>query len=1114
MKAQPTTSGLTGGSIPGREAGRISPRTAAWLAWSTWVLSVTLIVSSFVLDYLTVSAPRDAPSGVVAVFRLLSLAYPTVGALIASRRPENPIGWVFCCAGLVSTFHSFAVAYADFALVQPGSLPGGVLMAWLSSWVGLPVVFLTTVLLLLLFPDGRLPSLRVTGSSPLFPEGRLPSRYWRAVVWMALCATALLAIWLALWPGALYSHPAIENPFGIGAPSWILMPFAAFSEIADVIEGVTVVSGMVGVYLGCVSGLFAATAMMLRTSQAEGEKRQQLKLFVYAFAVLVVGFLCSFMGLGGWGPSSLPWFVGIAAFHFFPIAAGIAIFKYRLYDIDRIINRTFVYGTLTASVVVIYVLIVGGLGALVQARGDLAVSLLAVGMVAVLFQPLRKRLQRFADRLILPARPVAQEPPESRGPGSMVFFGIGARGAAWIAWLVWVLSVAFIFAGWVLGYLIESTGGFQEPVYLSVVFGGLLLVFPTIGAFVAARRPENPIGWLFCLAGLALSAQTFTDSYATYALSEPPGALPGVAVMSWISQWIAFPVVFPVGVLLFLLFPDGRLPSRRWRFVAWTAVAGGVLLAMGDALMPGPLYIQNSVANPFGVAGVIGGVPTSRVWETCAMIGQWLLIGCCLIAVVSLVLRLRRARGEERQQIKWFATAAVIMPTGFIVASWTQWGTINEIAWTSGVLGFLMLPVTAAIAILRYRLWGIDIIVNRALVYGALTAVVVGTYALVVGVSSTLLQTSVGEGLLIPVLATGLIAVLFTPVRNRLQRSVNRLMYGDRDDPYMVLSRLGKRLESTLVPGAVLPGIVETVAQTLKLPYAAILLRQEDDFKTAAEYGTPSAEPVVLPLTYGTETVGRFVLAPRAPGEPFTASDLRLLEDLARQVGVAAYAVRLTADLQRSRERLVATREEERRRLRRDLHDGLGPQLATFTLKLDAARNLLASEPEAAGSLLLELKTQTQDTISGIRRLAYALRPPALDELGLVSALREQASTYGPAFSVEAPEELPLLPAAVEVAAYRIAVEAMTNTARHAHARVCRVRIKPSGQELELEVCDDGAGLPDGCRLGVGLSSMRERAAEIGGTCEIEAVPTGGTRVLAKLPLEASGKSKKPETGA
>jgi signal transduction histidine kinase len=221
-------------------------------------------------------------------------------------------------------------------------------------------------------------------------------------------------------------------------------------------------------------------------------------------------------------------------------------------------------------------------------------------------------------------------------------------------------------------------------------------------------------------------------------------------------------------------------------------------------------------------------------------------------------------------------------------------------------------------------------------------------------------------------------------------------------------------------------------------------------------------------------------------------------------VGIAAHAARLTADLQRSRERLVSTREEERRRLRRDLHDGLGPQLATFTLKLDAARNLLASEPEAASSLLLELKTQTQDTIFGIRRLAYELRPPALDELGLTSALREQATAYGPAFSVEAHEELPPLPAAVEVAAYRIAVEAMTNTARHARARVCRVRIAPSDRELEVEITDDGVGLPDGCRAGVGLSSMRERAAEIGGTCEIESMPGGGTRVLARLPLPLS----------
>lgn len=217
--------------------------------------------------------------------------------------------------------------------------------------------------------------------------------------------------------------------------------------------------------------------------------------------------------------------------------------------------------------------------------------------------------------------------------------------------------------------------------------------------------------------------------------------------------------------------------------------------------------------------------------------------------------------------------------------------------------------------------------------------------------------------------------------------------------------------------------------------------------------------------------------------------------------------MRLTADLQRSRERLVNAREEERRRLRRDLHDGLGPQLATLTLKLGAARNLLSQEePQAADALLAGRKTQTQEAISDIRRLVYDLRPPALDELGLVPAIREQATSYGPYglnVSVEAPEDdsLPPLSAAVEVAAYRIIQEALTNVARHAEARACHVRLSIGG-ELELEITDDGIGLPEDRRAGVGLSSIRERAAELGGDCVVGATPAGGTRVWTVLPCE------------
>jgi signal transduction histidine kinase len=329
-------------------------------------------------------------------------------------------------------------------------------------------------------------------------------------------------------------------------------------------------------------------------------------------------------------------------------------------------------------------------------------------------------------------------------------------------------------------------------------------------------------------------------------------------------------------------------------------------------------------------------------------------------------------------------------------------------------------------------------------------------------------------------------------------------MYGDRDEPYAVLSRLGQRLESTLAPKAVLPAVVETVARALKSPHAEVLLLRDGSFETAASYGTPTGEMLVLPLKYGNEMMGKLAVSPRAKGESLTPADQRLLEDLARQTGIAAHAVRLTTDLQRSRERLVTAREEERRRLRRDLHDGIGPQLAALTLKLETARNKLAHDP-AADALLSDLAGRARSAVSDVRRSVHALRPPALDELGLVPALRETAAQYcqgGLRTSVEAPEDLPPLPAAVEVAAYHIAQEAVTNVVRHAEANTCLVRLDldDGAGVLRLEVEDDGRGIGPERGTGVGLSSMRERAEELGGTCVIEPGAKGGTRVRVQLP--------------
>jgi signal transduction histidine kinase len=416
--------------------------------------------------------------------------------------------------------------------------------------------------------------------------------------------------------------------------------------------------------------------------------------------------------------------------------------------------------------------------------------------------------------------------------------------------------------------------------------------------------------------------------------------------------------------------------------------------------------------------------------------------------------------------------------------------------------------VSIGIAVLRHHLFDVDLVINRTLVYGALTTSVVGLYVLVVGGLGMLLQTS--ENFFVSLLAAGVVAVLFAPLRNYLQRRVNHLMYGERDDPYAVLSRLGQRLEASLAPDAVLPAVVRTVREALKLPYAAIELERDGTFETVAAAGEPVEDPSRLPLAYGGEEVGRLAVGMRAGDDAFGPADRRLLDDLAHQIGVAVHAVRLadeamqlSADLQRSRERLVTAREEERRRLRRDLHDGLGPRLAAQTLKVGSARSLYRQDPAAADTLLAELEHDIESALSDVRRLVYDLRPPALDELGLVEAVREAAAQYGVngvSISIRAPERLPLLPAAVEVAAYRIVQEALTNVVRHAGADSCLVRLSLN-EVLELEITDDGVGLPADRRAGVGLSSMLERAAELGGTCVIEPAPSGGARVLARLPL-------------
>jgi signal transduction histidine kinase len=702
------------------------------------------------------------------------------------------------------------------------------------------------------------------------------------------------------------------------------------------------------------------------------------------------------------------------------------------------------------------------------------------------------------------------------------------RRAAWLAWTLCGVCVVLIVLALLLDFLTSEVilppGGpdLRPGPTIATLTGILSLAYPTIGALIASRLPANPIGWIFCGTGMLYGAQRCGSAYADYALLEN-FAFPGGEYVAWASTCVWF-ACLTLAVFLILLFPDGRLSSPRWRFVAWAAILGATLVAIGFAFMPEMLILTHPyLDNPLGWVGVIGGrLTTYQLFGASRSLGLTLLLASTLAAALSPVLRLGRARGNERQQIKWFLFAALplavllgLVELHLLVSVLTHdfWNHAVELlqllhiltpALFALVLVLLLVPVFTYVAVLRYDLYDIDVVINRTLVYGALSACVVGIYVLAVVALGYLFQAQ--GNLAVSLSATGLVAVVFQPLRGRLQRGVNRLMYGERDDPYAVISRLGKRLEAAIEPEAALATVVETIAQALKLPYVAILLAAEGQFKAAAAYGSRAGEPETLRLVYQREEIGRLVLSPRAPGEGFSDADHALLEDLARQAEVAVHAVRLTADLQRSRERLVATREEERRRLRRDLHDGLGAQLAGLNVQAGTLRRLIPRDPDAADELVVELREELRGAISDIRRLVYDLRPPALDDLGLVAALRQLAERYdskdGPLrVVVEAPEDLPDLPAAVEVSVYRIAQEALTNVVRHAKAQSCVVRLVVNDY-VELEIVDDGVGIPAGRSAGVGLSSMHERAEELGGSCVVESSPEGGTRVIARLPLE------------
>ncbi len=560
-------------------------------------------------------------------------------------------------------------------------------------------------------------------------------------------------------------------------------------------------------------------------------------------------------------------------------------------------------------------------------------------------------------------------------------------------------------------------------------------------------------------------------------------------------------VAIPI-FLIPLFFPTGRLLSPRWRWVVALFVLSLTFNLVAIALVPWPsLFVGPS---PF-VRPVNGSPALAPLFERAVGLFTVLFVLLFVLVTLAVLLRYRRSDGVVREQLKWPVWAVLcIVVVALMRVIFPAFDRLDELSGfvLTRAMGVLF-PLSLGIAIWRQRLWDIDLVISRTVVYGLLSLFILSTYVGMVSGLGALFHTEMDtEGGL---LATVIVAVLFQPLRGRLQRGVNRLLYGARDDPAAVLGELTRQIESVGAPDDILPNLVQTIARSLKLPFVAIELPDEENgSQSIVAWGDASARAITMPLRYHGATIGQLLIAPRDANGSFGQRDRALLQSIATLTANTVRAVQLSDALRRSRQRIVSAREEERRRLRRDLHDGLGPQLASQTLGLEAVSQLLERDPAAARRLLDSLKQQSHEATENVRRIVYDLRPPTLDELGLVAALRQSAARLGSnglRFAFEPAEPLPELPAAVETAAYRIVQEAMTNVVRHADATRATVRIQYDGDQLLVAVIDDGVGLADEHASGVGLQSIRERAAELNGQIRVASRQGAGTTLEVWLPL-------------
>ncbi|HWJ97960.1 MAG TPA: sensor histidine kinase [Acidimicrobiales bacterium] len=672
-----------------------------------------------------------------------------------------------------------------------------------------------------------------------------------------------------------------------------------------------------------------------------------------------------------------------------------------------------------------------------------------------------------------------------------------AWSARWSAWMVAAVVVtctgATLELRWANRHTPVST--WWQPI-MAIGLGLSLL-----GVILLRKRPANPIGWVAAAGGIGQLLTAATREWAVFAHATRGGLLPGAALAGWVGTWTYLSGAASLPLVL-VLFPDGDLPSPRWRWLLRSILVIIVASIVVGALTPGPFTTEMpDLVNPVGV-------DLPLLLETSGALNVAMVV-VTLAAAWSLLQRYRRRDEVTRQQIR-LVTFAGVVTAGALALSFTP------IAY-EGVLGmaYWLMPScvalfvgSVAVAVLRYRLWDLDVIVRLSLVYGALSILLIGIYAGLVAALTTLVGGSVAVG---PSLAAAtVVAVAFAPVREVVQRGIDRALYGHAHDARQARIAFEGSIGRPEPVDDALDDIVSLIVTSLRVDGVVLGITGQG---IVASAGANRSDAHRVELCFREEDVGWLEITARA-GAPLGRAGRRTLAELAPSVAATVGLVEVNAALEQSRKELLSARAEERWRIRRDLHDGLGPTLAAIAMQLDGTRAVLDTTPDAAKAQLERLGDELRQAIVEIRRVVHDLQPPVLGELGLIAALADQASSFsspaaGAGLEVElrAPSAVSDVPAAVELAVYRIVGEALTNVARHAGARRCSVTVDlvDAGRTLVVQIDDDGRGVADDAPAGMGTTSMVDRARELGGSCSVERSPCGGTRVRASLPLDRPG---------